>query len=89
MSEPQTEHSFVSYAGVIETAAWQRKKITARRCAGLVTWWVMCVVFPPLAIVANVIVGTILGFGRGLIKGVLDSYTELHRWWEQFEQMED
>ncbi len=59
--------------------------MSLRRIVVLVTWWLMCIILPPLAILASAIYASIEGCAGGARKGLQESRRALLKWWSMFE----
>ena len=62
------------------------KRFTLRRTMGLVLFWLLCVLMPPLALVVCGVYGAIEGTAKGLVKGIVETHRDLTRWWRMFDK---
>lgn len=62
------------------------KRFTVRRTMGLVLFWALCVLMPPLALLVHGIYGAIDGMAKGLVKGIVETHRDLTRWWRMFDK---
>jgi len=72
-----------------ENPNWITSPWTLRKSFALVLWWIMCLLLPPFAIIAGAIVGLIYGCASGMLRGLVESYIELRRWWDMFVNSEE
>jgi phosphotransferase system glucose/maltose/N-acetylglucosamine-specific IIC component len=66
---------------------WASKPFTMKRTIALITWWLMCLILPPVSVVIGGIVGAVVGAADGMVKAVVSSYNDLKQWWEMFEAL--
>jgi hypothetical protein len=64
---------------------WPSKPFTLRRCARLVTLWCMCIIMPPVVILAGAFYGAIVGTADGAMQGLREVHRDLVRWWNIFD----
>jgi hypothetical protein len=68
-----------------EIPTWASSSWTLRKGLILLTWWLMCMILPPLSIILGGVLGMISGLATGMVKGAVESYNNLKQWWEIFE----
>jgi hypothetical protein len=67
---------------------WLTRKWTWKRSTALVFLWISIFCLSILHLVSRSLLGTIEGFGDGLVQGVEDTWRDFCRYWEMFEECE-
>lgn len=59
-----------------------------KRAIALVSWWIVCLTMPIVAIVFGAISGMIIGVSAGIGKALDDAKTDLARWYQMYEEID-